>query len=110
MATWKEGEHVQIVTRTVTEDDRKSNRYFSHMGGLTGVVQNVYSDDEIAVKMDIPSLSKVSADVHRVSIDRMREKFIGSISEEQKKQLSAEELNFDAHYMLLVRSSDLEKA
>ena len=110
MATsFKEGDRVKVVARKVTEDDRKSNAYFEHMAGLTGVVQNVYGANEIAVKVELESLSKVTNDVHKESIKRMREKFLGSISEEQKKQLTSEELNFDAHYMMLVRGADLEK-
>ena len=80
------------------------------MADLTGTVQNIYGEEEIAVKIDIPSLTAVSKDVHSVGIDRMREKFLGSVSEEQKKQLTPEELSFDAHYMLLIRSADLVKA
>lgn len=110
MATaFKEGDRVKVVSRKVTEDDRKTNAYFEHMAGLTGVVQNVYGANEIAVKVELESLSKVTNDVHKESIKRMREKFLGSISEEQKKQLTSEELNFDAHYMMLVRGADLEK-
>ena len=110
MATsFKEGDRVKVVSRKVTEDDRKTNAYFEHMAGLTGVVQNVYGANEIAVKIELESLSKVTTDVHKESIKRMREKFLGSISEEQKKQLTSEELNFDAHYMMLVRGADLEK-
>lgn len=110
MATpFKEGDRVKVVSRKVTEDDRKTNAYFEHMAGLTGVVQNIYGANEIAVKVELESLSKVTTDVHKESIKRMREKFLGSISEEQKKQLTSEELNFDAHYMMLVRGADLEK-
>ena len=110
MANWKEGDRVKIVVREVTEDDRKSSRYYSHMAGLSGTVQNVYGTDEIAVRIDIPALSKISASVHKGAVERMRERFISSVSEEQKKQLSSEELNFDAHYMLLCRSADLDRA
>jgi hypothetical protein len=110
MARFKEGEKVRIVAREVTDEDRKSGRYFDHMAGLTGVVQNVYGPDEVAVKVDKEGLGAIQRDVHRVATERMREKFLGSISEEQKKQLTPEELRFDAHYMLLVRGSDLEKA
>ncbi|HMS53891.1 MAG TPA: hypothetical protein PKA27_00695 [Fimbriimonadaceae bacterium] len=110
MATWKEGDRVRIVTREVTEEDRKTNQYYSHMAGLVGTIQNIYANDEIAVRVDVPSLSAVSRDVHKTSIDRMRDKFVGSLSEEQKKSLSSEELNFDAHYMLLCQGKDLEKA
>lgn len=110
MPNWKEGDRVRVVTRPVTEDDREANRYFEHMAGLVGIVQNTYAKDEIAVKVDPESLTKITASVHKESTKRMREKFLNSVSEEQKRQLTAEELNFDAHYMLLCRSDDLEKA
>jgi hypothetical protein len=106
---FKEGERVRVVKRTVTEDDRKTGAYFDHMAGLIGTVQNIYGANEIAVKVDVDSLSRVTQEVHRESIKRMREKFLANVSEEQKKQLTPEELNFDAHYMMLARGADLEK-
>lgn len=109
MPTWKEGDRVRIAVRPVTEDDRKIGNYYEHMAGLTGIVQNVYGKDEIAVKVDPESLSDVTQDVHKEATRRMREKFLANTPEEQKKQLTQEELNFDAHYMLLVKSADLEK-
>lgn len=110
MATWKEGDRVRIVTRPVTEDDRKTNRYFEHMAGLVGIVQNIYSNTEIAVKIDEDCLSKITADVQREATVRMRAKFLNNTPEEQRKQLSKEELEFNAHYVQLVQTSDLEKA
>lgn len=109
MANWKEGDRVQIVHRNVTDEDRKKGRYYEHMGGLVGTVQNVYSKEEIAVKIDPESLSDVTRKVHKEATKRMREKFLANISEEQKKQLSSEELNFDANYVLLLQGSDLQK-
>jgi len=38
----------------------------------------------------------------------MRDKFLANVSEEQKKQLSKEELEFGANYVVLVQKSDLE--
>lgn len=110
MATWKVGDRVRVVRRAVTEEDRKKNRYFEHMAGLIGEIQQVYNDDEISVKIERDSMSDVTADVQRIATERMREKFANSISEEQKKQLTKEELEFGANYVLLVRSADLEKA
>jgi hypothetical protein len=109
MPKWKEGDRVRVVVRKVTEEDRKKNRYFDHMAGLVGSVQNVYSDTEIAVKIDTETLSDVTADVHKTATQRMRDKFVNSISEEQKKSLTKEELEFGAHYVLLVQAADLEK-
>jgi len=110
MAKWKEGDRVRYLQREVTVEDRKSNRYFDHMQGLVGTIQNVYSPDEIAVKIDTSCLSKTAAEVHKEAVRRMREKFLANTSEEQKGKLTAEELNFHAHFMLLARGSDLEKA
>lgn len=109
-AKWKEGDKVRIIDREVTLDDRKSNRYFDHMQGLEGTVQNVYGPEEVAVKVDLTKLTPTPTAVHKEAVKRMREKFLGSISEEQKGKLTPEELNFSAHYMLLVRADDLEKA
>jgi hypothetical protein len=108
MANWKEGDRVKIVQRKVTDEDRKKGRYFDHMAGLTGIVENVYEGNEVAMKVDIDSLSDITQKVHKEATRRMRDKFVGAISEEQKKQLTAEELNFEANYVLLVQGSDLE--
>ncbi len=110
MPKWKEGDRVRVVTRAVTEEDRKKSRYFEHMGGLIGVVQHAYSEAEIAISVEPSSMSKITGDVHKTATTRMRDKFLGSISEEQKKQLTKEELDFDAHYVLLLQESDLEAA
>ncbi len=107
---WKEGDKVRIVEREVTSEDRRLNRYFDHMQGLVGTVQNVYGPEEVAVKIDLDKLPRTPTEVHKEAVKRMREKFLGSISEEQKGKLTNEELNFNAHYMLLVASGDLEKA
>jgi hypothetical protein len=110
MANWKEGDRVKVVSRPVTEEDRKKNRYFDHMSGLTGIVQNVYATDEIAVKVDYESMTKVTAEVQTAATLRMRERFLKDTSEEQKKQLTKEELEFNANYVVLVQPSDLEAA
>jgi len=110
MSKWKEGDKVRVVTREVTEDDRKANRYFDHMAGLTGVVEYLYDGAMVAVKVDPPSLPKISAQVHKDSTVRMREKFLGQLSDEQKKTLTSEEQNFPVNFSVLVQASDLEKA
>lgn len=105
----REGDRVRIVTREVTEEDKKTNRYYSHMAGLLGAVQNIYGEGEIAVQVDIDSLTKVSRDVHKEATLRMRTKLNENLSEVQRKELTKEELEFDTHFMLLCHSDDLEK-
>lgn len=101
---------MRVISRDATDEDKKTNRYFNHMAGLVGTVQNIYNDNEIAIKIDPEFMTKVTAEVQREATLRMREKFSNNISEEQRKQLSKEELEFDAHYVQLVQSADLEKA
>jgi hypothetical protein len=108
MPSWKEGQRARVVTRPVTEEDRESNRYYSHMAGLVGTIQSVYSKDEVSLQIDLDTLTPVSKAVHKDVTDRMRERFATETSEEQKKQLTKEEMEFTPHYVLLVRESDLE--
>ncbi len=110
MPNWKKGDRVRVITRDVTEEDRKKNRYFEHMAGLVGTVQSFYSDAEVSVLMDLDALGTVPTAVHKTATQRMRDKFVANISEEQKKSLTKEELEFTPHYMLLVQADDLEKA
>ena len=99
-----------MVSRAVTEEDRKKNRYFDHMANLSGIIQSIYNSEEIAIRVDPDAMKDITKDVHKNAVTRMREKFLSSVSEEQKKQLTPEELSFDAHYVLLVRAADLESA
>ena len=110
VSKWKEGQRVRVVTREVTPDDRKNNSYYEHMQGLVGEVQGVFSADEIAVLIESPTMTPVARDVQKEATKRMREKFIASLSEDAKGKLSQEELDFQAHYVLLVRGADLEPA
>lgn len=109
MAQWTVGQKVRVTSRKVTAEDRAKNRYFEHMAGAQGEVQSVYDDGSIAVQVEPPSLNEVARGVHKTATQKMREKFAAGISEEQRKSLTKEELEFDTHYVLLVRGEDLEK-
>lgn len=109
MPQWKEGDRVRVVARKVTEDDRKTSRYFEHMAGLVGDVQNVYADG-IALKVDLDSLSDTARGVHAAATDRMRKRFTNELSEDARKQLTKEEMEFVPHYVVLVQPADLEAA
>jgi len=109
MANWKEGDRVRVVTREATMQDKMENRYFDHMAGLVGTIQNVYEGNDVAVRVDLDKLSKVSFDVHSEATKRLRAKFMDSVSEEAKSKLTTEEKNFVPNYMILVKADDLEK-
>lgn len=110
MARFKEGDKVRVVKRPASIEDAAVTHYYDHMGGLSGIVENYYNDQEIAVKVEIESLSDVAKKVHKDATKKMRDKFEDSIGAEQKGQLSPQELKFTPHYMLLVRATDLEMA
>ena len=87
MARFKEGDKVRVKTRAATLEDSAETHYYGHMAGLTGVVENYYSDTEIAVKVDLEALPDVAKRVHKDATKRMRTKFEDSIGSEQKGQL-----------------------
>lgn len=109
MPTWKPGDRVKVISRKQTEADRETNQYFPHMAHLTGTVAQVFSKDEVAVRVDEDAMPKLLADVHTEAVRRMRAKFIESLGEEQRRKLSKEERQFSANFVLLLRSADLEK-
>lgn len=82
---------------------------YDYMLDLKGTVENYYGANEIAVKIDVDSLPPVAGRVHSEATKRMREKFLDSVGEEQKKLLTREELEFVPNYVILVRETDLEK-
>ena len=90
---------VRVTSRPVTEEDRKSNLYFEHMSGLTGEVMNVYDNDIVAIKVDQTTAPAISLEVHQKAIERMRKKFFDQATEEAKKGLTKEELEFQANFM-----------
>lgn len=108
MAKLKEGDRVRIKTRPVTDEDRSVHKYFEHMQGLVGTVSNYYNKDEIAVTVDIDTLGAIPADVHKHATKRLQDRFDENVSEEVKRLLQKDELNFVPHYVLLIREQDLE--
>lgn len=105
-----EGDRVRVAARAVTADDRKTNRYYSHMAGLVGKIENAYAGDEYAVRIEPDTLSRPSAEVHDLAAKRMHKRVQDEFSEEAKKPFTKEELEFDVHYVLLVQGGDLEPA
>jgi hypothetical protein len=109
MAKVKEGDHVR-VTGNKSGSDNLSEKLFPHLVGRTGVVSNHYNADEVAVQVDLDSLTPAMRKVHEEATNRLRSKFLESVGEEAKKHLTKEELEFTPHYVLLVSEADLEKS
>ncbi len=111
MSNWKEGDRVKVVARPVTDEDRRKNRYYEHMSGLVGSIQNIFPESkELAIRVEPPSMTPITAEVHAMANQRMRERFSRDTSEEQKKQLTKEEMEFTANYVVLVGEKDVVAA
>jgi hypothetical protein len=106
MPKWKVGDRVRIVTRDVTEDDRKAQMFYSHMAGITGMIDFVYEGAIISIRADLDALPTHSTAIHKEAAERMRAK----INEEQRKSFEPHEINFPVNFCLLVNSADLEAA
>ncbi len=104
----QEGARVRVKAREASAEDRKTGRYFPHMAGLTGTIENAYEGDQYAVKVDNETMTPITAEVHKVASERMRAKVVNDLSEEARKHFTKEELDFPVHYVLLVDGADLE--
>jgi len=110
MADPKEGDRVRIKTREHTDEDVKSQMYYPHYGGMTGTVQKVYSKAEVAVAVELESVSREMRKRHDDVRDQMKTKWLDGLSEEGRNKLTEREKDFNLRYVVLVAMSDLEKA
>lgn len=108
MANFKEGDRVQIVTREQTNGDIKERAYYPYMGGLRGTIYRLYSDGRAAVQVDLDSLPETVLTRHTEAQERMKNRWIESLSEEARSRLTPEEREFHLNYVLLVRIEDLQ--
>ncbi|GIV14927.1 MAG: hypothetical protein KatS3mg022_0362 [Armatimonadota bacterium] len=108
MANFKEGDRVQIVSREQTNGDIKERAYYPYMGGLRGTIYRLYSDGRAAVQVDLDSLPEVVLTRHNEAQERMKNRWIESLSEEARSRLTPEEREFHLNYVLLVRVEDLQ--
>ncbi|MDW8103908.1 MAG: hypothetical protein RMK92_02750 [Armatimonadota bacterium] len=108
MANLKEGDRVQIVVREQTSSDVKERSYYPYMGGLRGTIYRLYSDGRAAVQIDLDSLPEAVLTRHTEVQERMKTRWIESLSEEARSRLTPEEREFHLNYVLLVRVEDLQ--
>lgn len=108
MANLKEGDRVQIVSREQTNGDIKERSYYPYMGGLRGTIYRLYKDGRAAVQIDLDSLPQTVLTRHTEAQERMKNRWIESLSEEARSRLTPEEREFHLNYVLLVRVEDLQ--
>lgn len=108
MPTWKVGDRVRVLRRDQTTTDLQENAYFPHMAEMEGTVTKVYSPDEVCVAVDRETLPEQNATRHAEIENRLQERWLDSISQEARANLSEPEQQFNLQYTLLVKGADLE--
>jgi hypothetical protein len=110
MPKYSEGARVRVATRQATADDARSGLYYPHFAGLTGSVQHVYDQDEVAVEIEPEALTAEVRARHASVRDQMKTKWLEGLSEEGRSRLTERERDFRLRYVVLVSSRDLELA
>ena len=110
MPALKEGDTVEVVRREATDDEVKSSRYFPHFGGLAGRVLKIYSPEEAAVDVLLPSLPRPLRQRHEDIRSQMKTKWLDGLSEEGRNRLTEREKDFVLRYVILVNTKDLKPA
>lgn len=105
----KAGDSVRIANRTATSQDIKTGLFFDHYRGLQGTVQKVYAAGEVAVSIDPETLPEDVWLRHMSTRDRMRDAWIGGLSDEARRKLTPEQKRFELSYVVLVAPGDLER-
>ncbi|HEY3265500.1 MAG TPA: hypothetical protein VGM37_01130 [Armatimonadota bacterium] len=108
MPTFKQGDRVRVIARPQSANDIKENAYFPHMGGVEGTVVKVYSPEEITVSVDRETLPEQNAARHTEIEKRLQERWMDSISQEARANLSDAEKQFKLNYSVIVPANDLE--
>lgn len=107
---FKEGDFIKIIDRETTPADAKSSTYYPFYRGLVGVVDRVYDEKEVCIKVDTDSLPADVLKRHVQVQDAIKKKWLNNLSGEARNRLSAEDKQFTLAYTLLVQMNDLEKA
>jgi|GEM_PF-774350 len=105
----KEGDYVRIVPRECTAADLKAGTFYRYFCGLCGIVDHIYDDKEICVRVDLDTLPDEIRQRHIEIQESIKKKWLNSLSAEGRNRLSPEEKRFELSYTILVQSADLEK-
>lgn len=104
----KIGDRVVVITREATEEDMASQLYYNYFGGLRGVVVKEPEEGNFAVNIDRDSLPAETLKRHKEIEKLERERWLSGISEEQKRNMTAQQKQFHFDYTILVNEKDLE--
>ena len=106
IASVKEGQTVKFIPRDASKEARPVP-YYDFYTGLNGKVVKVYDDGTVALVVDRASLPVDALQRHEKSEQDMRDKWMRSLSEDDRSKLTEAQRAFSLRYTLLVSASDL---
>jgi len=105
---YKLNDRIKIITRELEPIDADNQLYYKYFGGLTGSVSKLYSDGIVCIDIDFDSLRNDFQKRHK-EIERLeKERWISSLSEEAKRNMTGEQKQYKIAYKILVHEKDLE--
>ena len=106
--SFKIGDRVIIKTREATEEDIASRLYYNFFGGLYGTVVKQPEENNYAINIDRESLKPDFLARHKEIEKLERKRWLDGLSEEQKRNMTAEQKQYHLDYTLIVNEKDLE--
>ncbi|MBR4748215.1 MAG: hypothetical protein IK083_01405 [Abditibacteriota bacterium] len=103
----RSGDRVSIVKRPVTDEDIDNQLYFEYFGGLRGTVMKINRDGSVCVNVDLDSLRPDFQKRHQELEKLERERWLNSLSEEAKRNMTGEQKQYKIDYTILVDPKDL---
>jgi hypothetical protein len=102
----KEGQTIQFIPRDRTSDTYPAPFYDFYVG-LRATIAKIYDDGTAAVVVDRSTLSEEARERHEKSERDMRDKWMRSLSEDDRSKLTDLQKQFSLRYTLLVSTADL---
>jgi hypothetical protein len=102
----KEGQTIKFIPRDASTEARPVP-YYDFYASLYGTVAKIYDDGTAAVIVDRTSLPDDARERHEKSERDMRDKWLRSLSEDDRSKLTEIQRQFSLRYTLLVSISDL---
>jgi len=108
MAPVQVGDRVQVADREATAADAKSGLFYAYLGRLTGRVERIYDDKTVCLDVELESLPEDVRVRHIEMQTAARDRWINSLSQEQRSRLTEKDKQFRMSYKVLVAASDLQ--
>jgi ribosomal protein S17 len=104
---FKIGDRVRVIEREPGTPDPKSLTYYPFYQNLVGSVIKCYDDNTVTVEIDRKKLPNDILERHELCEVGMKEKWLDSMSEDDREKMSEKHKRFKLRYTLLLPTKDL---